>query len=104
MSLIITNDIVIFLIQLLTIMGFIFLSIFTLFSYKRLKNKTLLYISIAFLIIAISIILKIIIGLIEDFILIESAYIEAIVEATQFIAAFLFFYGLKHIKSSEAGH
>ena len=91
MSLILTNDLIIILIQVITIIGFFFLSIFTLYSYRKLRNKTLLYISVAFCVIAISIIFKIIIGLLEDFIMIESAYLEAIIEAKQFIAAFRHF-------------
>ncbi len=63
-----------------------------------MQNKILLFISIAFGIIGLSILLRIIISPFENSFLIDSAYLEAIIESTQFLAAFFFFYGLRLIK------
>ena len=91
MSLILTSPEVILTIQIISIIGYVFLAIYTTISYKKLQNKTLLYISIAFAVIALSLILKVTILPFEDMFLVEEAYIEAIFESIQFLAAFLFF-------------
>ena len=103
MSTYFTSPEVILLIQIISIIGYLFLAIFTLISYKRARNKTLLYISFGFAVIAVSIILKIAILPILGDILVESEIWEAIFEGTQFIAAFCFFYGLRVIKHRGTG-
>ena len=90
-------------IQIISIIGFMFLGGYTLYSYQKLRNLTLLYISLAFFIIGLSILLKItILPVVEDS-LIEEEILEAIFEGTQFLAAFFFFYGLRIIKRKEEG-
>ena len=98
MSTYFTSQQVIFIIQLISIFGYLFLALFTLMSYRKAKNKTLLFISIGFAVIAISIILKLTLLPILGDILLESEIWEAIFEGTQFIAAFCFFYGIRVIK------
>lgn len=90
-------------IQIVSIIGFLFLGGYTLYSYQKLRNLTLLYISLAFLVIAISILLKITILPFAENMLMEEAILETIFEGTQFLAAFFFFYGLRIIKRKEEG-
>ncbi len=62
----------------------------------------LLFISLGFATISISIILLIFVTpLLETFI--EDTYVEAMFEGIQFIAAFFFFYGLRLIKNKKEG-
>ena len=70
-------------------------------SYSKLKNSTLFYISLAFAVIAVSIILKVTILPFEESFVIEESYVEAMFEATQFLAAFFFFYGLRIVKKQK---
>ncbi len=90
-------------IQIISIIGFIFLGVYTLYSYQKLRNLTLLYISLAFFVIGISILLKITILPFAENMLIEEAILESIFEGTQFLAAFFFFYGLRIIKRKGEG-
>jgi len=90
-------------IQIISIIGFLSLAGYTLYSYHKLRNLTLLYISLAFMVIAISILLKITILPFAGNMLMEKVIMEAIFEGTQFLAAFFFFYGLRIIKRKEGG-
>ncbi|MFX1338486.1 MAG: hypothetical protein ACFFDK_07740 [Promethearchaeota archaeon] len=90
-------------IQIISIIGFLFLGGYTFYSYHKLRNLTLLYISLAFLVIAISILLKITILPLAENMFLEGEILEAIFEGTQFLAAFFFFYGLRIIKRKEEG-
>lgn len=103
MSTTLTSPDIILLIQITSIIGYLILFGYTLISYKKIKNPTLLYISFAFAIIAISILLKITVLPFEAFFIIEKEYVEAIFEGTQFLAAFLFFYGLRIIRQGKEG-
>jgi hypothetical protein len=75
--------------------------VYTYISYKKLNNPILLYITFAFAVIAISIILKVAILPFEDMFIIDEAYVEALFEGTQFLAAFFFFYGLRILKRKK---
>lgn len=103
MSITLTNDWIILIIQIILLVGFTFLSIYTFISYKKINQKTLFFIFLAFLTISISIILELILLPFEDDLLLEEPYIEGIIESTQFIAAFFFFYGLRIIKKQQVG-
>ena len=93
---------VILIIQIIAIIGFLGLAGFATYSYLRTKNPQLFWISVAFLSIAISILLKVTILPFEDELLIDKEILEAIFEGIQFIAAFFFFYGII-IKSKKEG-
>ncbi|HEY0090281.1 MAG TPA: hypothetical protein VGB37_15640, partial [Candidatus Lokiarchaeia archaeon] len=94
MSKYLTTPEVVLLIQLIAIFGFLFLAAYTMYAYLKMKYKTTLYISLAFTVIAISIVFNItIVPLVEENFG-EAGIIEAIFESIQFLAAFLFFYGL----------
>jgi len=103
MSTTLTSPDVILIIQVISIIGYLILFGYTLISYRKIKNPTLLYISLAFAIIAISILLKVTLLPFEEFFVIEKEYVEAMFEGSQFIAAFLFFYGLRIIKQYKEG-
>ena len=99
MSIILTSPFIILLMQILTLAGFLILTVYTIISYLRLKNRTLLFISLAFASLTITIILEIILYIS----MIENEYIETIFESIQFIAAFFFFTGLRIIKRKVNG-
>lgn len=101
MSLTLTNPEFIDAIQIIAIVGFIFLALFTLRSYFKIKERLILFISLAFLVLALSIIFKMTIVPEAGILGIEEEYLEALTEGIQFLAAFLFFYGLKMIKSKD---
>lgn len=103
MSTYITSPEFVISIQIISIIGFLFLAGYTLFSYNKLRNLTLLYISLAFMVIAVSILLRIMILPFAGNMLMEEPIIEAIFEGTQFLAAIFFFYGLRIIKRKEGG-
>ena len=83
--------------------GYLFLAVYTIISYVKLKNRTLLFISLAFIVIALSIVLEFTLLPFIEGLMLEEAYVEAIFEGTQFIAAFFFFYGLRIIKRNKEG-
>lgn len=89
-------------IQIISIVGFLFLAGYTLYSYQRVKNVTLLYIALAFAVIGTSILLKITILPAVENLAMEEALFEAMFEGTQFLAAFFFFYGLRLIKHDKS--
>jgi len=101
MSIYLTNPDVILIIQLAIIAGFLFLASYTMFSYIRMKNKVIFYISLAFAVIAVSVVLRITLLPLLESLGFEEAYVEAIIEATQFLAAFFFFYGLRVLKKKK---
>lgn len=103
-SIIVTSPVVVLIMQFISIVGYFFLFAFTLISYKKLHNRTLLFISLAFLVITISVILEVVLPLYEEMFPIEESYIEASFESIQFIAAFFFFYGLRIIKKKKEGN
>ena len=86
--------------QYISIIGYFILAGYTFVSYHRIKNRMLMFISLGFATISISIILLIFITPILA-IFIQESYIEAIFEGTQFVAAFFFFYGLRLIKNKN---
>lgn len=90
-------------IQIVAIIGFLSLAGYTMYTYMKMKNPTILYISLAFAVIAISIILKITILPFAGGFAVEEEILEAIFEGTQFLAAFLFFIGLRLIKKKKEG-
>ncbi len=92
-----TDPIVILGLQVVAALGFLFLGIYTLFSYSRVKSRTLLLIGLAFFVIFASILMKLTILPQAVIIGIEEEYLEAMVEGVQFLAGFLFFYGLQGI-------
>ena len=92
-----TSDVILGL-QIATIIGFLFLFAFTLTSYRKMKSRLILYISIAFLVIALSVLLRITVVPWAEAAGFEEHYVEATIEGVQFFAAFLFFYGLKILK------
>ncbi len=69
-----------------------------------MENRTLLFISLAFLVIAVSVILEVVLLPYEDLFPIQEEYIEASFESIQFLAAFFFFYGLRIIKRKKEGN
>ena len=92
----------ILILQILAIIGFSFLSVFTIVSYLKRRTKLLLYIAAAFGVISFSIIFAVF--FFESLVLIigiDEPYLEAILESIQFLAAFLFFYGLKMLKTDK---
>ncbi|MFW9802985.1 MAG: hypothetical protein ACFFFC_10050 [Candidatus Thorarchaeota archaeon] len=97
LSIVWTDPLVILSLQVIAGIGFLFLGIYTLFSYSRMKSRTLLLIGIAFLVVAASIVMKITVIPQAAVIGIEEEYLEAIVEGVQFIAGALFFLGLQGI-------
>ena len=101
MSTYISNEAFILTLQISSIVGFLFLAIYTIITYTRFKNRVILYISLGFFVIAISIFLRIVVVPIIENLLIEEAYFESIFEASQFLAAFFFFYGLKIMKKDN---
>ncbi len=101
MSTILTNAEVILTLDIITLLGFTFLGIFTLRSYASVKNRLILFISLAYFTIAVSILLGFLVLPQAETLGISEAYLEAMIEGIQFLAAFLFFYGLKMIKSKK---
>ncbi|MFW9959012.1 MAG: hypothetical protein ACFFCT_13155 [Candidatus Odinarchaeota archaeon] len=100
----VTDPIIILLLQVIAGFGFLFLGLYTLFSYSRMKSRTLLLLGFAFLVVAVSIIMKFTILPQAAMFAIEEEYVEAMVEGVQFVAGALFFLGLKGIgqrKSQE---
>ncbi|MFW9863928.1 MAG: hypothetical protein ACFFEX_12295 [Candidatus Thorarchaeota archaeon] len=97
LSIVWTDPLVILSLQVIAGIGFLFLGIYTLLSYSRMKSRTLLLIGIAFLVVAASIVMKITVIPQAAVIGIEEEYLEAIVEGVQFIAGALFFLGLQGI-------
>ena len=95
---VLTNEILIEILEIIALAGFGFLSLLTFKSYSQIKAKMLLYIALAFLVIFISLLFELSIPLIEDLVSFDEAYLEIIAESIQFIAAFLFLTGLKLIK------
>jgi hypothetical protein len=94
-----TNDNVINIIEFITLLGFLFLAILTFVSYRKLKAKLLLYIALAFSVLVISLVFQVVLPLIESInASIGEITLDTIGEAIQFIAAALFFIGLKLIK------
>ncbi len=104
MSIIITSPEVVLTMQIISIVGYLVLFVYTLISYKKLENHTLLFISLAFLVIAISVILEVVLLPYEDLFPVQEEYIEASFESIQFLAAFFFFYGLRIIKRKKGGN
>jgi hypothetical protein len=92
----------IYLLEIIALIGFSFLSCFTLVSYSKLKSKLLLFIALAFTVMSLSLILSL---FFLDYLIsitsIEGPYLESIIEGMQFLAAFLFFYGLKLLKTNK---
>ena len=103
MSQILTNTSIITGIQILTLIGFAFLAIYTYISYRKLQNATLLYVSIGFLIISLSIIFEFLLLPHAETLPIEEPYVEGMFESIQFLAAFFFFFGLRVIKKVKEG-
>ncbi|MHA2142849.1 MAG: hypothetical protein ACXADC_09565 [Candidatus Thorarchaeota archaeon] len=97
LSIVWTDPLVILSLQVIAGLGFLFLGIYTLFSYSRMKSRTLLLMGMAFLVVAASIIMKITVIPQAAAIGIEKEYLEAIVEGVQLIAGALFFFGLQGI-------
>jgi hypothetical protein len=97
MSIVWTDPSVILSLQVIAGLGFLFLGVYTLFSYSRMRSRTLLLMGVAFLVVAASIIMKITLIPQAAIIGIEKEYLEAIVEGVQFIAGALFFFGLQGI-------
>ncbi|MFW9789533.1 MAG: hypothetical protein ACFFE1_17855 [Candidatus Thorarchaeota archaeon] len=95
MSIIWTDPLVVLALQVVAGVGFLFLGIYTLFSYSRVKSRVLLLIGLAFLVIASSIIMKVTLLPQAASITIEEEYLEALIEGVQFMAGALFFYGLQ---------
>ncbi|MHA2151711.1 MAG: hypothetical protein ACXAAQ_06990, partial [Candidatus Thorarchaeota archaeon] len=94
-SIIWTDPLVVLSLQILAGLGFLFLGFYTLFSYSRMKSRTLLFIGGAFLVVASSIIMKITLIPQAAILGIEKEFLEAFVEGVQFVAGALFFYGLQ---------
>ncbi len=101
MSTILTNSDVILTLDIITLVGFTFLGIFTLRSYSSVKNRLILFISLAYFVIALSILLEFLVLPQAGTFGIPEEYLEAMIEGIQFIAAFFFFYGLKVVKSNK---
>ncbi len=90
-------------IRIVSIIGFIFLGSYTFYSYLKIKNLTLLFISLAFFVIAISIILRVTVIPIAETAYGETEILEALFEGIQFIAAFFFYAGLRLIQRKKEG-
>ncbi len=101
MSIILTTAEIILILQITTVVGFSFLAIYTMISYKWVKNPVIFYISLAFAIVALSVILRITILPFAVIIGIAEEYLEAMIEAIQFLAALFFFYGLRVLKRKK---
>ncbi len=101
MSTILTNSDVILTLDIITLVGFTFLGIFTLRSYVSIKNRLILFISLAYFIISLSILLEFLVLPQAGAFGIPEEYLEAMIEGIQFVAAFFFFYGLKVVKSKK---
>ncbi len=101
MSTILTNSSVILTLDIITLLGFTFLGIFTLKSYASVKNHLILFISLAYFTIALSILLEFLVLPQAGTFGIPEEYLEAMIEGIQFVAAFFFFYGLKLIKNKK---
>ncbi|HME51548.1 MAG TPA: hypothetical protein VKM55_04980 [Candidatus Lokiarchaeia archaeon] len=97
-----TTDIV-FDLNLIVLVGFLFLGAFTMRSYRITRSRLVLFIGIAYFTIAISNLLILVVLPQYTVININPDYLEAIIESVQFLAAFFFFYGLKLIKPKKAG-
>ncbi|MFW9890133.1 MAG: hypothetical protein ACFFER_18270 [Candidatus Thorarchaeota archaeon] len=97
LSVIWTDPILVTGIQVIAALGFLFLGLYTLVSYSRVRSKALFLIGVAFFVISASIIMKITVLPQAAIIGIEEEYLEAMVEGVQFVAGFLFFYGLRGI-------
>ncbi len=101
MSTILTNSGVILTLDIIALLGFTFLGIFTLRSYASIKNRLILFISLAYFTITISILLEFLVLPQAGTLGIDEEYLEAMIEGIQFIAAFFFFYGLKIVKTKK---
>jgi hypothetical protein len=101
LSITLTSEGFILVIQIIACVGFMGLGGFTLFLYKKYKNPIMTYFSAGFIVIGISILLKLVILPNAALFILEKAYLEAIIEATQFIAAFFLFYGLRLTKRKK---
>lgn len=101
-SIIWTDPLVVLSLQILAGLGFLFLGFYTLFSYSRMKSRTLLFIGAAFLVVSASIIMKITVIPQAAIIGIQKEYLEAIVEGVQFAAGALFFFGLQGLGRRRA--
>jgi hypothetical protein len=101
MPITLTNDSVIFVLNVCVLVGFFFLGAFTIRSYHITKSRLVKFIGIAYFIIALSNLLVLLLIPIAPMINISDEYLEAIIESIQFLAAFLFFYGLKLIKPKK---
>jgi hypothetical protein len=97
-EIILTNEIFISVLQFASLIGFAFLAVLTFISYRKLQAKMLVYIAWAFTVIAISLVFQVVLPLMESVLPISEITLDTIGEAIQFIAAFLFFTGLKLIK------
>ncbi|MFW9814253.1 MAG: hypothetical protein ACFFF9_17455 [Candidatus Thorarchaeota archaeon] len=95
LSIIWTDPLFVLALQIAAGVGFLFLGIYTLFSYSRVRSRVLLLIGVAFLVIASSIIMKLTVLPMAASIAIEEEYLEALIEGVQFMAGALFFYGLR---------
>jgi len=102
MEITLTSLDIILLLQIVTIVGFGFLTVLTFRAYRQLKSRLVLFIALAYLVIAISTLLRITWVPAVEAAGLEEAYLEAVIEAVQFLAAFLFFYGLKILKVKKA--
>ncbi len=101
MSTILTNSDVILTLDIILLIGFTFLGIFTLRSFASVKNRLILFIGLAYFVIALSILLEFLVLPQAGTLGIDEEYLEAMIEGIQFIAAFFFFYGLKIVKTKK---
>jgi hypothetical protein len=101
LSITLTSPEVILAIQIIAFIGFMILGGFTLYLYSKFKNRIMVFFSVGFIIIGLSILLKLVILPNAALFIIEKAYLEAIIEGTQFIAAFFLFYGLRFTKRKK---
>ncbi len=101
MSTILTNSDVILTLDIILLIGFTFLGIFTLRSFASVKNHLILFIGLAYFVIALSILLEFLVLPQAGTLGIDEEYLEAMIEGIQFIAAFFFFYGLKIVKTKK---
>lgn len=103
MPITLTNNVVIFGLNMCVLIGFLFLGAFTMRSYHMTKSRLVLFIGIAYFTIAISNLLILVLIPLAPVFNISEEYMEAIIESIQFLAAFFFFYGLKLINPKKTG-
>ena len=87
--------------NVIVVVGFLFFGVFTARAYQKLKSRMLLFICLAYFTLAVSDLLVLVLLPQAGSFGIDPEYIEASVEAVQFLAALFFFIGLRLIKPKK---